>query len=188
MTNVTLVTAQSEKKSPQTPEEWRDVYDDLKGDLSFGKFKEKYNIGLSRAAWDKYERGLMPLSNDMKAELRRAVGLPVPVLEAVAVADPNAAVYRIGTETPHTVVMVGTTSPVELRINGVVTATETTAVNSHALPVRATQEKRRRYWRTCMSLEQKERTEALNQGKPPELQMTPQEIYDMGLKACGVTE
>ncbi len=164
MTNVTLVTAQAEKKSPQTPEEWREVYEDLKGDLSFGKFKAKYNIGLSRAAWDKYERGLMPLSSDMKAELRRAVGLPMPVTEAVSVADPNAAVYRIGTDAPHTVVMVGTTLPVELRINGTVTATEAQPTDSHALPAPASQEPRKpriKYSRPCASASQQERRIAL---------------------------
>lgn len=124
VTTVTLVTTQSVKRSPHTPEEWRVVYDELKGDLTFGKFQKKYNIGFSRAAWHKYEHGQMPLSPDMKAELRRVVGLPMTVSEAVSVADPNASVYRVGDGTPHTVVMVGTLAPVELRINGTVTAEE----------------------------------------------------------------
>ena len=123
-TPVTLVTTKSVARSPQTPEEWRTLYDELKGELSLGKFQEKYGIGLSRAAWHKYEHGQMPLSPDMKAELRRVVGLPVTVHEAVAVADPNASVYRVGDDVPHTIVMVGTSSPVELRINGTVTAEE----------------------------------------------------------------
>ncbi len=131
MTPVTLVTSHSAAKSPQTDAEWREMYEDLKGDLSLGDFQRKYNIGLSRAAWNKYERGLMALSDDMKRELRAAVGLPVPVLEAVAIADPNAAVYRVGTEAPHTVVMVGTLTPVELRINGTVTAMQ---ADGHRMP------------------------------------------------------
>ncbi len=165
MTDVTLVTAQAEKKSPQTPQEWRDVYDDLKGELSLGKFQEKYGIGLSRAAWNKYERGEMPLSSDMKAELRRVIGLPVPVLEAVAVADPNAAVYRIGSDAPHTVVMVGTTSPVELRINGTVTASEAPHADAAALPPISSQERRQRiyrpYVRPCATETQDLRREAV---------------------------
>lgn len=124
MTDVTLVTAKSADRSPQNDIEWRALFDELKSGLSLGDFQRKCGIGLSRATWNKYERGIMALSDDMKTELRRAVGLPVPVLEAIAIADPNAAVYRVGPGAPHTVVMVGTLTPVELRINGTVTATE----------------------------------------------------------------
>ena len=123
---VTLVTSQSAAKSPQTDAEWRALFDELKAGLSLGDFQRKCGIGLSRATWNKYERGIMALSDEMKRELRAAVGLPVPVLEAVAVADANAAVYRIGDDTPHTVVMVSGPS-CTLTVNGAVTVAQDTA-------------------------------------------------------------
>lgn len=175
MNDVTLVTAKAAEKSPQTDAEWREMYDDLKGDLSLGDFQRKYGIGLSRAAWNKYERGLMALSDDMKRELRAAVGLPVPVLEAVAIADPNAAVYRVGTEAPHTVVMVGTLTPVELRINGTVTAMQADGHKMPAVPTGMARRARASMVRPVASKAQDERRERL--------QRSWREVIDAGLKA-----
>jgi len=116
----------------------------------------------------------MGLSDDMKAELRRAVGLPVPVLEAVTIADPDAAVYRVGTETPHTVIMVGTLTPVELRINGTVTAMQADGHKMPAVPIGMARRARMPVVRPVASKAQETRRERL--------QRSWRDVIEAGLK------
>jgi hypothetical protein len=177
-------------------DDYQAIYDELRPfDASEGKrvpairkFCEAIGWDKAPANWTNWEQGQGNLTRTMRNALRRAVGkaeLPPTVADAVAAgASPDAAVWAVGEGVAEHVIMVADGEPITLHVNGAVSVVRTAFVTE----VTSTQEKRRRYWRTCMSLEQKERTEALNQGKPPELQVTPQEIYDMGLKACGVTE
>ena len=161
--------------------------DDKGKPMSYDKFIERIGSAWSKALWAKVVEGTALPNRSQRNELRAAMGealLPMTVAEATAQASPDAAVWTVGDGRPDTVIMVSERKPITVHVNGAVSV----VTDSFVTEVTGRQEKRRRYWRTCMSLEQKERTAALNQGKPPELQMTPQEIYDMGLKACGVTE
>lgn len=195
MTPVTLVTRDA-TLDDLSMADYQAIYDELRPfDASEGKrvpairkFCDAIGWDKAPANWTNWEQGQGNLTRTMRNALRKAVGLPeLPptVADAVAVgASPDAAVWSVGEGVAEHVIMVADGAPVLLHVNGAVSVMKSAIVTE----VTGTQEKRRRYWRTCMSLEQKERTEALNRGKPPELQMTPQEIYDMGLKACGVTE
>jgi hypothetical protein len=192
---VTLVTRNA-MWDDLSADDYQAIYDELRpfdADAkkrlpSIRPFCELIGWDKAPANWTNWEQGQGNLTRAMRNALRRAVGkaeLPMTLTEAVtAGASQDASVWSVGEGVAEHVIMVADGDPVTLHVNGSVSVVRTAFVTE----VTGTQEKRRRYWRTCMSLEQKERTEALNQGKPPELQVTPQEIYDMGLKACGVTE
>lgn len=60
--------------------------------------------------WMQFGRGDKPLNRRAKIALRRAVGLPeLPplIIEAIADADPNAAVYRVGSAPADAVLLIG---------------------------------------------------------------------------------
>ncbi len=174
MTPVTLVTSRSAAKSPQTDAEWRELYDDLKGALSLGDFQRKYGIGLSRAAWNKFERHLMALSDDMKAELRRAVGLPMTVAEATAQASPDAAVWQTGTGSIDTIVLVAGTEPVTLHVNGAVTIAQETPTDERGGTQEAPKRIRGIVYRPCASQAQESRRMAIG--------ATWRDVIESGLK------
>jgi len=132
----------------------------------------------------RYERGEMDRQNrEMRNVLRRAQGLPTlppTVADCVALASPDAAVWRIGDGIPETVIMVAGGAALDLHVNSSVAlltdSTQGDATNA-AEPLQAdTQYKRTRkpsYRPTC----------------PPDVEewikanaIDPQEVYRRGME------
>lgn len=93
--------------------------------VSLDAFVEMVHSTYSKALWSKYHNKAAPLNRTMRNELRRAVGmapLPLTVAEAVAMADANARVVRVGTATPDQVLLIGDPGPLTITVNGEVTA------------------------------------------------------------------
>lgn len=104
-----------------TPEQYREIFDDLRTGHSLDSIVSMLDSSYSKAHWSRYERQQVELTRRMQNELRRAVGLPdrVPtVAEATADVDPSAEVVRVsnGTVGPaQRVILVATAQPVTLR-------------------------------------------------------------------------
>lgn len=93
--------------------------------VSLDAFVDLVHSTYSKALWSKYHNGAAPLNRTMRNELRRAVGmepLPPTVAEAVAMADANARVVRVGTAMPDQVLLIGDPGPLTITVNGEVTA------------------------------------------------------------------
>lgn len=103
---------------------YREIYAELRQNLSLDKFVDMLGSQYSKAYWSKYERGVTEVTRQAKNELRRAVGMPelVPtVTEAMADVGADAEVWRIGdNETVHRVVKIATYEKVTLELNGIV--------------------------------------------------------------------
>ena len=161
---VTLVTKDA-TKHPLTDQDYRDIFDELhdKG-ISLDAFIEMSGSIYSKAQWSKYARGLIPLNRAMKGDLLRAVNekpLPLTVGEAVATADPDAAVWQVGEGAAAHVIMVGVT-PVTLHVNSGVQIvaldpTSNTTLGANTAPSRT----RMRYVRPCVPIEYSERLAGL---------------------------
>ena len=120
-----------------TDEDYREIYDELRGQHSLRAFVEIVASRYSFAWWSKYERGDAELTRDARTELRRAVGLPLlpPTIEqATAGVDPNAVVYRVGHERLTRVVLIGHPRALTIHLNGSIEATEDNAGDSAGLP------------------------------------------------------
>ena len=183
MTPVTLVTRDA-TLDDLSLQDYADMVAELRQAMSFDKMIAALGSVYSKALWAKVADGATP-NREQRNELRRYFGkpaLPPTVAECTSQASPDAAVWTVGEGVPDTVVMVALSEPVTLRVNGTVTVCDSLPV----LPSRNAVAPRKAYWRTCMSIEQKQRTEALNRDLPVEQRRTPQEIYDIGLKACEV--
>ena len=165
--------------------DYRDMVIELRQTYSLRQLDELVGKICSPALWAKVEHGEAVANRAQRNALRKLFNkppLPPTVAECTSQASPDAAVWTVGEGVPDTVVMVALSEPVTLRVNGTVTVCDSLPV----LPSRNAVAPRRAYWRTCMSIEQKQRTEALNRDLPVEQRRTPQEIYDIGLKACEV--
>lgn len=115
-----------------TPEAYREIYDEVRGydagqdayAISLDKFVETWGAGgPTKAEWSRYHRGLRDLSREMKACLRRAVGLPsLPHTLDEAIArhvDPNARVYKVGgDEMAGRVILLAVEEALTLHANG----------------------------------------------------------------------
>lgn len=123
MPDVTPVTAHPISADDLTPEQYREIYDELRSKCALRPFVEFLRSGVSIAWWSKYERGDTTLDHDRRNELRAAVGLPLlppTVAAALTAVDPDATVYRVGHRTPDRVIMVGAdmTATLTMRLNG----------------------------------------------------------------------
>lgn len=98
--------------------DYRDIYEELRRNRSLDAFCALVSSQYSKGWWSRYEHDDMKITRPARNELRRGVGLPqLPLTteEAIHLADPDARVYRVGSETPRRVVLIGASGPVALR-------------------------------------------------------------------------
>jgi len=144
---VTLVTRDA-TLDDLSAQDYRDIYDELreKDDcngsyaVSLDKFVTLVSSAYSKAQWSKYHNGETTLTRTMRNELRRCVGVPVlppTVAEATASASPDAAVWQIGDGPAEHVIMVTSTEPMMLHVNGAVSVASPTAQTAQNAPVTA---------------------------------------------------
>lgn len=136
MALVTEVTRNAESDT-LTASDYREIYEELRSHHTLRQFVAMTQTRYSIAWWSKFERGEVELTRDARSELRSAVGmatLPPTVAEAVATADPNATVYRVGDLVPSRIVLVGHDEPVTLHLNGSLAVVDVTPV-THVTPV-----------------------------------------------------
>jgi hypothetical protein len=118
--------------------DYRDMYDELRllnpvtgvYTVSLDKFVTLVSSQYSKAQWSKYHNGETTLTRTMRNELRRCVGLkvlPPTVAEATATASPDAAVWQVGDGAAETVILVTSTEPMTLHVNGAVSVGEVNA-------------------------------------------------------------
>lgn len=123
MALVTEVTRNAESDT-LTASDYREIYEELRSNHTLRQFVAMTQTRYSIAWWSKYERGELELTREARNELRQAVGMPQlapTVAEAVASADPNATVYRVGERRPNRIVLVGHDEPLTMRLNGSLT-------------------------------------------------------------------
>lgn len=126
MIAVTEVTRDAETDELSATD-YREIYDELRSHHTLRQFVAMIQTRYSIAWWSKYERGEIDLTREARSELRQAVGMPhlaPTIAEAVASADPNAAVYRVGEQRPDRIVLVGHDQPVTLHLNGSLTVVD----------------------------------------------------------------
>lgn len=126
VTPVTVVTRNA-YTDDLTDDDYRDIYAELREQHALRQFVTMIASGYSIAWWSKFEHGEVELTRPARNELRCAVGLdalPVTVGEAVALADPDAVVYRVGTERPGVVILAAHQAPIVMRLNGALTVGE----------------------------------------------------------------
>lgn len=189
MTNnaVTLVTKDATLDDLSVAD-YRDIYEELRERdpqtgayaISLDKFVTLVTSQYSKAQWSKYHNGETQLTRAMRNELRCVVGLPpLPptVADAVtAVTSPDAAVWRVGATPAEHVIMVTTSEPLTLHVNGSVTiATEHAehAENAHVTEVTTPVRVRKHVCRPMASDAQNQRRLAVG--------VTWQEIINAGL-------
>jgi len=99
MTPVTLVTKDATLDNLSTAD-YRDIFTELRQNLSLDKLIGVMGSSYSKATWSKYERQELELNRTMRSELRRAVNLPAlpeTVTEAVNNrTSPDAEVWTVG--------------------------------------------------------------------------------------------
>jgi len=176
MTNdaVTLVTRDA-TLDDLSASDYRDIYDELRQRdpeagtyaVSLDKFVTLVTSAYSKAQWSKYHNGEATLTRTMRNELRRCVGLkllPPTVAEATAAASPDAAVWQVGEGAAEHVIMVTTTAPLLLHVNGAVSLADVAPAMPPSVdvtPVTRTQRARRHYARPVATEAQNGRREAL---------------------------
>jgi len=154
---VTLVTRDA-TLDDLSAQDYRDIFTEIREKMSLDKFVALSGSQYSKAQWGKYEHASdMTPTRAMRNDLRRAVGmaeLPPTIFDAVSVASPDAAVWRVGEGVPEHVIMVGS-APVTLHVNG--------TVSEVAGNARVTQLHRgtRRFVRPVVSDSQKRRFDAV---------------------------
>ena len=99
MTPVTLVTKDATLDNLSV-NDYRDIFTELRQNLSLDKLIGVMGSSYSKATWSKYERGELELNRTMRSELRKAVNLPaLPETVADAVShrtSPDAEVWTVG--------------------------------------------------------------------------------------------
>lgn len=113
---------------------YREIYTELRENMSLDKFVATIESEYSKAWWSKYERGVTEITRQAKQELRRAVGLEplVPtVTESLANVDPNAEVWQVG-DNPivKRLIKIATDAHVRIDSNGRISVTPVTADSS----------------------------------------------------------
>lgn len=159
---VTVVTRNATQDG-LTDSEYAEIFAELREQHSLAQLCELLRSQFSRALWNKYERGGMELTRQMRNELRAAVGLPVlpPTLEEVAATiNPDALVVKVGDETPHSLILLGTSGSLTIGFNGTIVARYTTAPLD-PLVTSVTRAQRRRYHRPVATEAQEGRKQAL---------------------------
>lgn len=99
MTPITLVTKDATLDNLSTAD-YRDIFTELRQNLSLDKLIGVMSSQFSKATWSKYERQELELNRTMRSELRKAVNLPaLPETVADAVnhrTSPDAEVWAVG--------------------------------------------------------------------------------------------
>jgi len=93
---------------PLSESDYRDIFAELRQQISLDKLVALVGSEYSKAQWSKYERGQAPLTVAMRNELRAAVGmnqLPPSVQSALSDIDPNGTVYKAGKTAPDAAFM-----------------------------------------------------------------------------------
>lgn len=111
---------------------YREIYTELRENMSLDKFVATIESEYSKAWWSKYERGVTEITRQAKQELRRAVGLEplVPtVTESLANVDSNAEVWQVG-DNPivKRLIKIATDAHVRIDSNGQIAVTPVTPV------------------------------------------------------------
>jgi hypothetical protein len=113
--------------------DYRDIFTELRQNLSLDKLIGVMGSTYSKAAWNRYERGDYELTRSMRNELRRAVNLPsLPATVADTVTShtsPNAAVWMVGEGTAQQVILISNHDDLTLHINGDVAVIAETPCN-----------------------------------------------------------
>jgi hypothetical protein len=121
MTPVTLVTKDATKDN-LTDQDYKDIFTELRQNLSLDKLIGVMQSTYSKAAWSRYERGDYELTRQMCCELRRAVNLPelpATITDAVANhAHADASVWLAGDGLAKHVILVANTEELTLHVNG----------------------------------------------------------------------
>jgi hypothetical protein len=124
MTPVTLVTSNATQDN-FTDQDYKDIFAELRQNLSLDKLIGVMQSQYSKAAWSRYERGDYELTRQMRCELRRAVSLPeLPptITDAVANhAHADASVWLAGDGRAKHVILVATSHDSTLHVNSGVT-------------------------------------------------------------------
>lgn len=124
MTPVTLVTSNATQDN-LTDQDYKDIFAELRQNLSLDKLIGVMGSQYSKAAWSRYERGDYELTRQMRCELRRAVSLPeLPptITDAVAShAHADASVWMTGDGRAKHVILVATSHDSTLHVNSGVT-------------------------------------------------------------------
>ncbi len=178
---VTVVT-QNATHDSMTDADYSEVFAELREQHSLAQLCTLLRSKFSRAQWNKYERGETALSRTMRNELRAAVGLPVlpPTLDEVAATvNPDALVVKVGSEAPHSVILVGIAESLTIGVNGCITALYTTEP-LEAPVTSVTRALRKRYHRPVASEAQEARRVALD--------VSWQEIIQAGLTTLEETD
>lgn len=128
MTPVTLVTKDATLDNLSV-NDYRDIFTELRQNLSLDKLIGVMGSSYSKATWSKYERGEMELNRTMRSELRRAVGqseLPLTVADAVSHrTSPDAEVWSVGDgafSAGKVLLITGEHQDLVLHVNGTVQA------------------------------------------------------------------
>ncbi len=178
---VSIIT-QNATRDDMTDADYGEIFAELREQHSLAQLCELLRSKYSRALWNKYERGDMQLTRTMRNELRAAVGLPTlpPTLEEVAATvNPDALVVRVGSDTPHSVILVGTAESLAIGVNGCISARYTTEP-LEAPVTSVTRALRKRYHRPVASEAQEARRVALD--------VSWQEIIQAGLTTLEETD
>lgn len=107
-------------KDNLTDQDYRDIFNELRDNISLDKFVDLIKSSFSKALWSKYHNGQITLNRQMRNELRVAVGgepLPPTIEEATSKVDPNAEVTQIGADQPDKVILVGTKENLSLNVS-----------------------------------------------------------------------
>lgn len=160
-TPVTLVTKDATLDNLSVTD-YRDIFTELRQNLSLDKLIGVMHSQFSKATWSKYERGELELNRTMRSELRKAVNLPAlpeTVAEAVGTrTSPDAEVWTVGNGTAGKVLLVGAHDDLMLHVNGSVAVAQGMQRN---LGYTSTT-KRKRLIRPVASVEQNQRRVALS--------------------------
>ena len=121
-TTVTMVTKDATRGDTLGEADYRDIFTELRQNLSLDKLVTVLGSRYSKAVWSRYERGDYEVTRQMRNELRRGVGmaeLPATVTDAVAAhASPDAAVWIVGGDVAEHVILVGGADDLTLHVNG----------------------------------------------------------------------
>ena len=133
MIDVTVVTVtQNATADEYTEDDYRDMYGELRDNLSLSQFIKLVDSRYSPAQWSKWENGTGKLNRQMRSELRRGVNLaelPPTVADAVAVASLDAEVVQVGAGVPDRIIMASSVAePMTIHLNGGIVATAQQAV------------------------------------------------------------
>jgi transcriptional regulator with XRE-family HTH domain len=166
---LTTITTPAGRADNLSEQDYRDIYDELRGYLTLAEFVARSGSTVSRAWWSQYESGVKRLSTARRNELRTAVGVPETAPDvAVALSEVTDAssVWRVGTGVANRVIMVtpNAPNPLNLSVNGDVhILTPVSQENAKQMPVipvtfdPAKRRTRRQYFRPCLALDLAER-------------------------------